>query len=179
MENKTPTPQPKSPGKSLTNSFITFKKIIPEKKHGFTLVELIIVIIIVGILAAVGITQYSLMVEKGRTAEAKVRIGTMRQLAYEYYMNNGTVLTMTNADAGVDNTCASTGFYRYYVNFYPSNVTLVAARCTSGGKTPNASRGYYYYLNFNPVTGASTWACQWIDDQSSCFGLQPIWGFYA
>jgi prepilin-type N-terminal cleavage/methylation domain-containing protein len=34
--------------------------------RSFTLVELIIVVIIVGILAALGLTQYSLVVEKSR-----------------------------------------------------------------------------------------------------------------
>jgi len=43
---------------------------------GFTLVELIIVIIIVGVLAAVGISQYSLTVEKSRLAEAKIHLGS-------------------------------------------------------------------------------------------------------
>ncbi len=38
--------------------FANFKNIVSEKEHGFTLIEIIIVIIIVGILAAVGMTQY-------------------------------------------------------------------------------------------------------------------------
>lgn len=118
-----------SPPKSLSRSF--------------TLIELIVVIIIVGILAAVGMTQYSTIVEKSRLAEAKIRIGAMRQLTQEYYMNNGAVDGITNADVGVDNTCASNSYYQYWVGLMGGigGVGLVADRCTSGGKTPNASSG--------------------------------------
>jgi len=151
--------------------FTNPKNILSEKEHGFTLIELIIVIVIVGILAAVGISQYSLMVEKSRLAEAKVRIGTMRQLVYEYYTNNGTVTGIQNADVGVDNTCASTNFYRYKVEDDTIYVQLYANRCTSGGKTPNASRAYAYYLTFYPGTGQNDWHCHYVDDASACFGM--------
>jgi len=139
----------------------------------FTLVELIIVIIIVGILAAVGINQYSLTVEKGRTAEAKIGIGTMRQLAYEYYLNNGTVTGMTNDDVGVDNTCVSTNFYRYQVApASASSVFLIAHRCTSGGKIPNASTWSFLYVEYFPASGECNWYCKVMDGTSSgCFGL--------
>jgi len=100
-------------------------------------------------------TQYTLIVEKARTAEARVRIGVMRQLAYQYYLENGSLTGIQYADVGVDNTCASTDFYRYYVNNYTTYANLAAYRCTSGGKTPNASRAYYYYLQFYPGTGQS------------------------
>ena len=43
------------------------------------------------------------MVEKSRLVEAKVRISTMRQIAYSYYLENGTVDTMQPADFGIDN----------------------------------------------------------------------------
>lgn len=46
-------------------------------KKGFTLLELIVVIIIIGILATLGFTQYTKVVEKGRTAEAKSVLGRM------------------------------------------------------------------------------------------------------
>jgi len=141
-------------------------------KRGFTLIEIIVVIIIVGILAAVGLTQYSLIVEKGRTTEAKVRIGAMRQLAYEYYLNNGTLSGITNAVLGTDNTCTSSDFYKYNANWTGSTyVGLLATRCTSNGKTPNASRQYYYYFWYYPGTGQGTWYCKYVDDSSSCFGL--------
>ena len=78
---------------------------------------------------------------------------------------------MQNADVGVDSICASTDFYAYWINNGGTWVNLVATRCTSGGKTPNASRAYYYYLQFYPGTGQSVWHCHYNDDSSPCFGL--------
>ncbi|TAM38924.1 prepilin-type N-terminal cleavage/methylation domain-containing protein [bacterium] len=166
MENKIPIPQPKSPAKFFT----TFKRNIPEKEHGFTLIELIVVIIIVGILAALGISQYSLIVEKSRLAEAKIRIGTMRQLAYEYYLNNGSMTGIMNSDVGVDATCSSTSYYGYLVaDITSTKVNLFASRCSSGGKTPNASNVYNFYLAFYP-NGESTWHCFYANG-GACFGF--------
>ncbi len=143
-------------------------------KRGFTLIELIVVIIIVGILAAVGLSQYSLVVEKSRLAEAKIRIGVMRQLAYEYYLNNRYMTGIPNSYVGVDNTCTSTDFYSYSVsNLGPNIVYLMATRCAEGGKSPNAGRMYYYVLEYVPSTGGAIWHCSYDDDGSSCFGLPP------
>ena len=156
------------------------KNFIPLLKfssRSFTLVELIIVIIIVGILAALGISQYSNLVEKSRLAEAKVRIGTMRQLVYEYYMNNGTLTGLSDPAVGVNWTCTPTSYYRFMTGALTSTrVNLYAGRCTSGsgGKTPNVSREYYFYLSFNPSTGCTIWSCKYIDDASPCFGFPVL-----
>ncbi|MDD4981136.1 MAG: hypothetical protein PHC54_07780, partial [Candidatus Omnitrophica bacterium] len=137
---------------------------------------LIVVIIIVGILAAVGMSQYSLIVEKARTAEARVRIGIMRQLAQEYYLNNATVEGIQWSDLGVDYTCSSTSFYKYVVwQIDAVRLNLCAYRCTSGsgGKTPNSDREYVYWMWFEPSTGKSEWHCSYTGDNAPCFGYPP------
>lgn len=147
------------------------KNILSEKEHGFTLVELIVVIIIVGILAALGISQYSTVVEKSRLAEAKTRIGVMHKLAEEYWLSNGSLTGMTDADAGVDNTCTSDSFYKYYTYITAGTwFNAFAQRCTSGGKTPNVATWYVYQFQCYMVEG---WCRQYCrnSDGSSCFGL--------
>jgi prepilin-type N-terminal cleavage/methylation domain-containing protein len=143
-------------------------------QRSFTLLELIIVIVILGILATLGYTQYTLLMEYHRTAEAKVTIGSMRQLATEYYLKNGSLDNIQNSDAGVDNTCTSTNFYRYYLTHVTAtSVYLESARCTSAGRAPNATRPYRYYLVYWPGGQGGGWCCQWLDDLSGCFGLPP------
>ena len=141
--------------------------------RSFTLIELIVVIIIVGILAAVGISQYSTTVEKSRLAEAKIRIGAMRQLTHEYYINNGTLTGITYGDVGVNANCSTASFFTYSINAYSdTNCYLQAYRCTSGGKTPNGTRQYNFYMIFIPSTGFSSWRCHYTEGGSeACFGF--------
>ena len=144
-------------------------------KKGFTLVELIIVIIIVGILASLGLTQYSLVVEKSRLVEAKIRIGDMRQLAYGYYSEGGAMDGMQNSDVGGDTVCTSSSFFScaYEGIPGPGGVYLSCRRCTSLGKSPNTSKQYVFYMNYYPATGTSTWHCSYVDTGAGCFGFSP------
>ena len=94
-------------------------------KKGFTLMELIIVVVIVGILAMIGLPQFFTVAERGRAAEAFSALGALRSAQLRYaaespsntttgvitqldveipalrYFNNPTVAAVTDpSDAG-------------------------------------------------------------------------------
>lgn len=138
-------------------------------KHGFTFIELIVVIIIVGILAAVGLTQYSKTVERSRKAEAKTNLGVLRQLAVAYRLENGTIDGITDADLNIGSgsnqipgpgpaNCRSTHYFYYTTAGEVADpvINLYAMRCTSGGKSPQAA---YYQVRVicNLATGVDQW----------------------
>jgi type IV pilus assembly protein PilE len=142
-------------------------------KKAFTLLELIVVIVILGILATLGFSQYTKMVESTRIAEAKARLGLLRQLAHQYYLENGAISGCPpDTYLGVDNTCTSDNYYSYSCSgSWVGAMNLRAQRCTSGGKIPNATTSYIFYMRYEPSTGFTEWHCtnEW-NSQSSCFG---------
>lgn len=71
---------------------------ILKNKKGFTLIELMIVVAIIGILAAIAIPNFLTFRLKAKTSEAKSNLGAIRTVeeAYkaeedEYYPNGGTI----------------------------------------------------------------------------------------
>jgi prepilin-type N-terminal cleavage/methylation domain-containing protein len=104
-------------------------------KKGFTLVELIIVIIIVGILASVGMTQYTKVVEKGRAAEARMILGTLRTAEIAEFTENGAYESVAGLGVGAPTSCTDTHYFSYACD--SSTGLCTATRCESGGKTPD------------------------------------------
>jgi|PlaIllAssembly_1097288.scaffolds.fasta_scaffold1444221_1 prepilin-type N-terminal cleavage/methylation domain-containing protein len=134
-------------------------------KKGFTLLELIVVIIILGVLATLGLGQYGRMIERSRAAEAKVILGSMRKLAQGYYFEylNLTGLSNTKMSMGttidlVPTTCRTSHYFSYSFSTSASAVTSTARRCTGGGKAPQGTASGTLVLTSVLTTGVDTWS---------------------
>lgn len=83
------------------------------KQKGFTLIELMIVIAVIGVLAAIALPSYQDYVERARRADAKAALLSV-QLAQEKYRANN-VSYGTLAQIGVSATSAD-GYYTISVD---------------------------------------------------------------
>jgi prepilin-type N-terminal cleavage/methylation domain-containing protein len=118
---------------------------------GFTLVELIIVVIIVGILASIGLTQYNKVVERSRAAEARMILGTLRSAQMGAMFETGSYAVVSSLGVGAPDGACSTSHYFSYACTTAGACT--ATRCTTGGKPQQGSVSWTKTLSI-----AGTWS---------------------
>ncbi|MBF0275621.1 MAG: prepilin-type N-terminal cleavage/methylation domain-containing protein [Nitrospinae bacterium] len=75
---------------------------------GFTLIELMIVIAIIGILAAIAIPQFAKYREKAYDAASKADITNMATALESYFLDNGTYTTDQSLLTGFNSTTSVT-----------------------------------------------------------------------
>ena len=66
-----------------------------KNRKGFTLIELVIVIAILGILALYAVPKYQELIEEARSSEARAQLGTVRSAMGIYYAKNHGVYPAT------------------------------------------------------------------------------------
>lgn len=121
---------------------------------GFTLIELMIVVAVIGVLAAIAIPQYQNYVAKGELGAALSAVSSLKTNVEDEVVNNGTFPTANETQAGT------------YGVIQPSNgkITLAGGSTaagsivftfTSGKNSPDVSSGV---LRLNRTT-AGEWTC--------------------
>lgn len=127
----------------------------PNPAHGFTLIELMVVVAIIAILAALALPAYQDYTIRAQVAEGLSIAGTARAAVWEYASNRGT-LPATNASAGLPAPASITGPY-------VAQVEVVAAgiQVTYGNKVNAAISGQTLVLAPTLIADESAvnWTC--------------------
>ena len=72
------------------------------KTQGFTLIELMVVVLIIGILSAIALPQYEMAVEKSRISEAMVNTKAIVDASQRYFQANPNESTITSKNQIAD-----------------------------------------------------------------------------
>jgi len=139
------------------------------RARGFTLIEILIVVVIVGVLAAVAYPGYSDYVTRSKIAEATSNLLDMRNKMEQFFLDNRTY-------AG---TCATgtvapipTGDNAKYFDYACTNLSGTTYTVTATGKTGAGMGGFVYTIDQNNVRTTLGVPPTWTAPSTSCWALR-------
>ena len=130
-----------------------------KKQTGFTLIELMIVVVIIAILAAIAIPSYQQYIQKTRRADAKETLTRMAAAQERYFFQNngyannsdiakigGNLSTEENYDIAITPCAAMNGTCPVICASGDSTCYVLAATPKAGGPQANDTQCSGFYL---------------------------------
>lgn len=144
---------------------VFFGKEIRDKQSGFTLIEVLVVVLIIGILTSIALPQYQRSVYKARFAQAKITVSALADAMEAYYPAHMKYTPVLDGlDVSID------------VISWPKNCTQESGACTystswgwcildAGGrvycKINGAELAYYVFLENNTYHTGQKFCFAW------------------
>jgi len=103
-----------------------------SSNKGFTLVELMIVVVVVAILAAIAYPSYTKQIQKSRRHKAESCLMEYAQFMERYYTTN-----MTYAGASLPSSCSSElgGYYAFAFDGTPNSISYAIKATATGAQS--------------------------------------------
>lgn len=125
-------------------------------QQGFTLIELMIVVAIIGILAAIAIPAYQDYTIRAQVSEGLSLASGSKVAVTEFFQNNGALPT-DNADAGVPDPATINGNYAESVTIADGVITVLFTEAQ--GAHSNLDTATLILTPDTTQGGSVPWAC--------------------
>lgn len=123
-----------------------------KNAKGFTLIELVIVIVIIGILSVIAVPLYRGYVRRAAGAEGAALVGSVASAEKAYFSEHGAYTALTNTSSALD---INSGTNKFFTSFTVTGTASTFTVTTTGATTSNDSSGVTVTLN-QPNGGAPT-----------------------
>jgi type IV pilus assembly protein PilE len=135
-----------------------------NRHAGFTLIEVMIVVVIIGILAAIALPQYSDYVRRARVSEALGLLAGMRPRMEQFFQDNRTFAGACDSGTVATKPASTKGF-----DFDCGTPTATTYTITATGQTGKSTAGFVYTLTETGAKATTTLGAGWTGAPASCW----------
>ena len=141
----------------------------PTREGGFTMLEVMIVVAIVGILAAIALPNYSDYIKRSKIIEATTALSDARTRFEQSYLDNRTYADVSGSCLKIQTAAGASArsFDLDCCSVAPSATTYA---CTATGKASEGMGGFVYEIN--QLNVHKTTSTVWGPAPSDCWAIR-------